>query len=158
VLAAFLGSLKATHTELVERTLDTVANHQHLRSYLVDLTRLIKPTLFDLHRILRLVDTGAIPVAELKMFSYGSVLEHLSAKDFINFIDWLLNYGSPGVWVALDILLLHHYDKPEDWAVWKPQFRKILMHPGLNFIDPPQIADLFLARRRHQTSRKGTLT
>jgi hypothetical protein len=34
VLAAFLGSLKATHTELVERTLDAVANHQHLRSYL----------------------------------------------------------------------------------------------------------------------------
>ena len=142
VLAAFLGSLKATHTELVERTLDAVANHQHLRSYLVDLTRLIKPTLFDLHRILRLVDTGAIPVAELKMFSYGSVLEHLSAKDFINFIDRLLNYGSPGVWVALDILLLHHYDEPEDWAVWKPQFRKILMHPGLSFIDPPQIAEL----------------
>jgi hypothetical protein len=143
VLAAFLGSIKLHAPELVQCTLGVVANDQSLCPYLVDLTRLIKPTLSDLHRVLRVVETEGIPVGELKMFSYGSVLDHLPAKDFIDFTDALLTYGSPGVWVALDILLLHRYDEPADWTTWKPQFRKILMHPELSFVDPPKVADLY---------------
>jgi hypothetical protein len=142
VLAAFLGSIKENHPELVGRTLDTVAHDRNLRPYLVELTRLIRPTVSDLHRILHLVGTGVIPIGELGMFSYGSVLDHLPSKDFIEFTDQLLTYGSPGVWVALNILLLHRYDKPAEWTMWKPQFRKILMHPGLGFADPPKAAGL----------------
>jgi hypothetical protein len=142
VLAAFLGSIRENHLELVEYTLDTVAHEQSLSPYLVELTRLIRPTLPDLHRVLRLVQAGRIPVSELKIFSYGSVLDHLASMDFINFTDALLTYGSLGVWVALDILLLHRYDGHADWPTWKPQFRKILMHPELSFGDPPKTADL----------------
>ena len=143
VLAAFLGSIKGNHPQLVKQTLDTVANDRTLTSYLTELTRLIRPTLADLHRILHLVETGAIPVDELKMFSYGSVLDHIQLQDFIDFTGELLTHGTPGVWVALEILLLHRYDEPEDWTTWKPLLRKILIHPELNFINPPKMADLY---------------
>lgn len=141
VLAAFFGSIKENHQELVERTLDIVAHEQSLSPYLVELTRLLKPELPDLHRVLRLVQTKRIPVSDLKMFSYGSVLNHLTSTDFINFIDALLTYGGPGVWVALDILMLHRHDRRADWTTWKPQFRKILMHPELSFVDPTTLTD-----------------
>src|SRR5207244_7502713 len=142
VLAAFLGSIKENHLELVEHTLDIVAHEQSLSPYLLELTRLIKPTLPDLHRVLRLVETEHIPVSDLKIFSYGSVLNHLVSTDFIHFIDTLLAYGSPGIWTALDILLMHRYDEPADWTIWKSQFRRIIMHPELKFVDPPKIADI----------------
>ena len=142
VLAAFLGSIKANHPELVERTLDIVANDQSLTPYLIELTRLARPTLADLHRALHSVEIGAISVDKLKMFSYGSVLNHLSPQDFINFTDQLLAHGTPGAWVALDILSSHRYDEPADWTTWKALFRKALMHPALSFDEFPVDADI----------------
>jgi hypothetical protein len=101
ILAAFLGGVKTRDPQLVRHTLDAVAKDQTLCHYLVDLTRLSRPALFDLQRVLRLVETGCIPVSALETFSYGSVLDHLPPKDLVTFTDQLLAYGSVGAWTAV---------------------------------------------------------
>jgi hypothetical protein len=88
------------------------------------------------------VERGDIPVSALETFSYGSVLNHLPPQDLIAFTDQLLAYGSVGAWTALTMLFLYPYGEEERWKACKLQFRKILMHPTLNFVDRPKMADL----------------
>jgi hypothetical protein len=95
-----------------------VANNQRLCPYLVDLTRMARPALSDLQRVLRVVERGYIPVSALETFSYGSVLDHLPPKDLIAFTDQLLAYGSVGAWTALTILFLYGHDEKEHWNTY----------------------------------------
>jgi hypothetical protein len=143
VLASFLRSVKARDTELVQRTLGAVANDPRLHHYLVDLTRMARPSLSDLQRVLRLVEAGYIPVGDLKIFAYGGVLDHLRPDDVIAFTDELLVYDSIGAWTALDILFLYQHGDVGRWNACKNQYRKTLMHPRVNFIEQPIMADLY---------------
>jgi hypothetical protein len=143
VLASFLGSVKTRDAELVQRTLDAVANDPNLRHHLVDLTRLAKPALSDLQRVLRLVETGCLPVGDLKIFAYSSVLDQLPPNDVIAFTDEMLAYDSVGAWTALDILSLYQHGDVERWNACKHQLRKTLMHSGVNFVDQFIMADLY---------------
>jgi hypothetical protein len=143
VLASFLGSVKARDPELVQCTLDAVANDHTLCHYLLDLTRLARPALSDLQRVLHVVERGGIPVSALETFGYSSVLDHLPPKDLIAFTDQLLAYGSVGAWTALTMLFLYQHGEEERWNTCKLQFRKILIHPALNFVERAKMADLY---------------
>jgi len=143
VLAAFLGGLKARNSQLVQQTLERVAEDPTLRPYIVELTRLTKPALSDLERVLQVVQTGGVPVSAVGAFSYGSVLAHLPPNDLISFTDQLLSYGSVGAWIALDTLFLYQYGESDRWDVCKFQLRKLLMSSELNFVDQIKEGDLY---------------
>ena len=89
------------------------------------------------------MERGDIPASALEAFSYGSVLDHLPPTDLMAFTDQLLAYGSVGAWTALTILFLHGRDEKTHWNTYKLQFRKILLHPELNFIEQPKMMDLY---------------
>jgi hypothetical protein len=143
VLAAFLGGLQSRDPERVQWTLNAVAHDSALCHYLVDLTRLAKPTLSDLERILHLVHTGCIPSTALGAFYYGGVLDHLSSNDLITFTDQLLAFGSSGAWIALDLLFMYQLGASERWDECKQQFRKLLLHPNFHFVGELRELDLY---------------
>ena len=143
VLSAFLRGLKPRDPERVAATLHTVAEDRILCHYLVDLTRLSHPALSDLQRLLHVVRREGMSPTTLSTLSFGSVLDHLPPDDLIVYTDHLLTFGSEGAWVALDILFMYQYGADERWLACKQQFRKLLLHPDLNFLGQWREGDLY---------------
>lgn len=129
LLCGFLAGQKSR--EIVTRVLEEVSVDQALISYLVELTRLSRPTSADLTRIINLTKEGCIPVGQLFAFSVNSVLDHLDPDAVMAFCDDIAQLGVPGVACALNILFMYVFQKEERNRTCQPAFRRYMRTQGL---------------------------
>jgi hypothetical protein len=130
VLCGLLAALKPRNPELVERTLDRVADSIYAFNYIVYLTACTNPTIRDLDRLNALLSSRRLSPASFRRLVYGRVLGDLEGEVVREFLRPLLKHGLEGAMAALQIAYM--YAKTEDeWEACEPLFRDILALPGL---------------------------
>jgi hypothetical protein len=129
MLCGFLAGV--SQREITEGILELASRHEALVHYLVELTRLSKPTMEDLERVIASVREGRIPIHQLQSFSVNSVLDHLMPPSVMYFCDEIASLGISGVAHAFGILFMYCLGERERYAECRPAFRRYISTPGL---------------------------
>ena len=131
VLGGFLASLKPKFSELVKKTLDTVVGDDILCIHAIDLTRVTEPEIKDLKRLLKLIEQEKINVENLRSFSYGRVLSHLTPEDVISFCKDIREAKPQALAVSFEILYMYSFQEDEKFERCKEELRKIVLTQGI---------------------------
>lgn len=134
VLGGLLSAIENTSPELVAATLQSVRDSEKLRHLYIDVLRFV--TISDVHLLdaLHLVDLNFIPVESLRQLAFGSVLSELPVPVVVAFADRIINFGSKGAWIALDILFMYSFAR--DIAdEEKSALRRVVLSESLNLTD-----------------------
>jgi hypothetical protein len=130
VLCGLLAALKPRNRELVDRTLDRIADSTYSFNFIVYLTACSEPTERDLDRLNALLLCGRLSPASFRRLVYGRVLGRFKGDVVCAFLRPLLDHGLEGVMAALQIANM--YVKTEDeWDACDRLLRNILRMPGL---------------------------
>ncbi len=131
VLGGFLYSLRKRNPGRVTKTLQVIANCEELQLHLIDVTRLSQPESADLNQALSLAISGALPIASLRAFAYGGVLDHLSTQVIIDYCRVLSYHSNEGAWIALETLGLYTHRNKSRKEKCREAILEILLKPGL---------------------------
>ncbi|MGE7686756.1 hypothetical protein [Peribacillus simplex] len=144
-VAGVLAAIQSKDSELVSNVLDEMSQCSNLSQFTVELTRFITISKQDLVRIVGLLREGTINVNTLHAFSYGSVLDHLTSDDVMNFISEIINYGDEGFPVGWHILYMYVYGDDEKFQALASTFKDMILSPGILIngrIDSYEIGDV----------------
>lgn len=107
-LGGYFSALLARDRALWENTLDQLVEDEALRGYVPELTWRSGMTERAALRILSLAERGLVPLASLRMFSYGGVVRKVPEQVFARWILVLLaSRTRVAAWTALE--LVHFY-------------------------------------------------
>jgi len=129
VLGAFLESI--SDEGLVDNTMERVIQDEKLCSYTVWLTRFLDLTEKHLLRLLPLVKQNKISVSDIRVFSYGRILDKLPENFIAEFCQTIANHSQEGANCALEVLSMYCYQNDERFTKCAPTFRNIIMREGL---------------------------
>jgi len=129
VLGAFLGNI--SDEGLVNKTMERVIQDKKLCSYTVWLTRFLDLTEKHLLRLLPLVKQNKISVSDIRVFSYGRILDKLPENFVAEFCQTIANHSQEGANCALDVLSMYCYQNDERFTKCAPTSRNIIMQEGL---------------------------
>jgi hypothetical protein len=126
LLGGLLNSAEKRDPGMVDRKLDAVAGNSDLVEFLPWLTAQTFIEARDLERIAAVLRVGSVSPAGVRILSMGSVLSHLSPTNVAPLIDSLIDAGTDGYWVAVEILDMYAYQKPEIFEEFRPQIRRMM--------------------------------
>jgi hypothetical protein len=126
LLGGLLNSAEKRDPGMVDRKLDAVAGDSDLVEFLPWLTAQTFIQARDLERIAAVLRVGSVTPAGVRVLSMGSVLSHLSPTNVAPLIDSLIDAGTDGYWVAVEILDMYAYQKPEIFEEFRPQIRRMM--------------------------------
>lgn len=129
VLGAFLGNI--SDEGLVNKTMERVIQDKKLCSYTVWLTRFLDLKEGHLLKLLPLVEQNKISVSDIRVFSYGRVLDKLPENFVAKFCQTIANHSQEGANCALDVLSMYCYQNDERFTKCAQTFRNIIMREGL---------------------------
>jgi|SRR5271165_2514801 len=126
LLGGLLSSAEKRDPAMVDRKLDAVAGDSDLVELLPWLTAQTSIEIRDLERIAVALRAGSITPDSVRMLSMGSVLSHLAPADVAPLIDALIDDGTGGYWVAVEIMGMYVYQKPERLEGFRQQIRRMM--------------------------------
>jgi len=129
VLGAFLGNI--SDEGFVDETMERISQDEKLCSYTVLLTRFLDLKERHLLRILPLVEENKISVSNIRLFSYGRILDKLPENFVAKFCQKIANHSQGGANCALDVLFMYCYQNDERFKKCASTFRNIIMRESL---------------------------
>jgi hypothetical protein len=113
-LRGLLSGIDKRDAEAANKCIQIALESHNLNNQIVNIYSAVSISIERLNEIIQGVKEGSIPVTACVYFSYGKGLNNLSAKDIFPLIDELVvNHGSEGMWVALEIISMYQYNRTE---------------------------------------------
>lgn len=156
--AGVLAALQVEDAELVSNVLDEISQCPKLNQFTIELTRSITITNQDLVRIIGLLKEGRISVKALHAFSYGSVLNHLTPEDILDFVSEINKYGDEGIPVGWHIIYMYIHGEDEKFRALASTLKSNILYPGIlmnEHIDNYEIVDVLQKLIYFNEEQKG---
>jgi hypothetical protein len=109
LLAGLLHSADKEAPSMVDRKLELVASDSDLIRFLPWFTMLTNVEARDLQRIVVVLRAGNLDPQTVRTLSWGRVLLNISPAKIGSLIDALVDVGSAGIWVAIEILGMYTF-------------------------------------------------
>ncbi len=130
LLCGLLAAIRPRNPDLIERTLDRIADSKYAFNYVVYFTAWTQPEERDLDRITALLQEGRLKPDAYRGFIGGRVLGALKPETVREFLRPLLSYGAGGAMAALQIAFMY-VKSAEEHDAFAPFFKQLVMLSGL---------------------------
>jgi hypothetical protein len=118
--------------DFVKTKLEEIAATDGLVDLLVPLSRMVKPSVADMRRVLELVTSGKIAPEQLRQFAYGSVLDHLPPDEILPLLQKLVISLPSSQASIFELVSMYIHRSDERWRVFRGFLRSLLITPGFS--------------------------
>ncbi len=119
-LSGVLLSLRQTHPEVYHGQIAILLMEESLEKYMVRLMIPLSPNEGQLEILVKMAASGKIPVEDFALFVYGGATQAFSIKQLSGFIRSLSDVSGYAANIALDILFMYQFSKPETRSLIRP--------------------------------------
>jgi len=125
-LSGILLSLKQSHPDTYSSQIAILLKEESLEKHLVRLMIPLSPNEEQLRTLMELAASGKTDVKEFALFVYGSATQTFSIDQLSGFLRSLSAVGSYAANIALDILFMYQFSKPELRSSTRPLIIELL--------------------------------
>ncbi|HDR8070479.1 TPA: hypothetical protein QCY71_003452 [Bacillus cereus] len=125
-VGGYLSNLQTDRDETVQEFLDRAVEREY--SILIpNLTRYLEVKIFDLKRLIGLLEEGKIPTSSLMILAYGRVTDNINSEDMIWFVKEIEKYEEQHLRVCWEILFMYCWNDNAKFVLVKSWFEEVLM-------------------------------
>ena len=139
LLAGYVAGIAEKHPEFPSKFQnDLIRSPELAMGFPVIATRLgITPS--DVELVVRALKEGRLSPVQLKIWSYGSVLNNIPAPTVATLIDAILDHGPDGFAVAVEMMHLYAFGREEELDGLRPQILKLAESTPSQDEDPDRV-------------------
>ncbi len=138
LLSGWLSVVSDREAASCDALFAALAKHHVLRRSLPNIARGLRLTDSRVAVLQELVQDGHIEVQQLYGLSSGQAMAEVSVKQVSALNRVLLQRGVDGAWIALDILFMYSYNRPEKVEALRDEFSAIVQRGGMLSSDRAQ--------------------
>ncbi|MEM5685180.1 hypothetical protein AAHB64_23060 [Bacillus toyonensis] len=124
-VGGYLSNLQKDKDEKVKGFLDRAVEKEY-SSLIPNLTGYLEVKIFDLKRLIRLLEEDKISTSSLMVLSYGSVTDNINSEDMIWFIKEIEKYEQENIRVCWEILFMYCWNDEVKFLLVKSWFEEVL--------------------------------
>jgi hypothetical protein len=125
-LSGLLLSLKEKHGDAYNEQVEKLMGNERLARFMVRLMIPLVPTSDQLRSLVNLVKAGKVDIKDFSLFAYGSATQSFSVEQLYEFLRSLSAIDESGTKIALDILFMYQFSKPESRSRIRPIIIELL--------------------------------
>lgn len=127
VIAGLLAGIQEISMGSWETYMERIASDEKLARFYVQILRLSSFSHKHLWVVLDLFRRGLLPLFQVRLLSYGSVLDHIESKHISEFCIELSKISCESNWVALELLYMYSFDNKDHWRYCEESFEQIVL-------------------------------
>ena len=131
LLSGWLAAIDEQDPQTCDRIFGEIANQTPLRQSLPSIARGLKLNEFRVAALQGLLEGGHITAGQLYGLSSGQAMSGVSVECVSALSHALVQRGTDGAWVALDILFMYSYGNGERVGALQGQFKEVVLAPGM---------------------------